>query len=266
MNERYGIVGFFDILGYQNFLEHNKEETSYARVIDKLLSIRDTIPANLKSSIRGATDMGFKIVDEMTWLVFSDTVVLTLPLPKEDKPNELAMRWSAFLLSSIHLWREMFDFGLPIRGAIDCGNYYTKEYCLAGDPIIAAYKLAHDLDLAAIALTQRAFSVSTETANHPEEKKNLSAVLPTQVLQYKAPRKMQNPESIPLLNSLGVLFSTNPEIKPDVTQYVLSRFWAHKKQLDEDGLRKAKNTETHLRFILSMFKGLLWGMCRQLLK
>ena len=53
-----------------------------------------------------------KIIDGISWLVFSDTVLLTLPIEEKD-PFFVKFSWMAFLMSAIMVQGELFQGGLP---------------------------------------------------------------------------------------------------------------------------------------------------------
>jgi hypothetical protein len=47
----------------------------------------------------------------------------------------------------------MFEQGLPVKGAIDCGQFFVKDHCFAGKTIVNAYHLANNLELSGCVLT-----------------------------------------------------------------------------------------------------------------
>ncbi len=84
----------------------------------------------------------------MEWLVFSDTILLTLAF-KEDDDSLNHLYWLVFLMASKDIQTELFNAGLPARGAIDYGKFFVQENCFAGRCIVKAYKLSSTIEMAA---------------------------------------------------------------------------------------------------------------------
>ena len=79
-----GFIVFFDILGYQNFLENNSATESALEV----LKIITGIPVEVKeftARVAGTTRPADKsLSNALTHLVFSDTIVFTLAYPEKN--------------------------------------------------------------------------------------------------------------------------------------------------------------------------------------
>jgi len=129
---KLGLVGFFDILGYQNLLERNEPEKIAKEVLPILTNIGDRVVNNLQdihnvitSDIRfkkksSIAEKQLKIIKTISWLVFSDTVLLTLPIEEKDH-YWVNFSWMIFLVATIFIQRELFQAGLPSRGVIEYG-------------------------------------------------------------------------------------------------------------------------------------------------
>jgi len=158
-----GLIGFFDILGYQAFLENNPPETAadtVLAVLGKLTGLKDEMLLHMMKDLGVLQD---RIEVEPQWLVFSDTVLLYLDLNKVTEPlgqepesrgQKIELHFYVFLLQCIALWKAMFAAGLPLRGAITQGNYLVKGPCFAGIPIVQAHQLGNDLNCAGVAIDQ----------------------------------------------------------------------------------------------------------------
>lgn len=150
-----GIIGFFDILGYQNLLENNSAIESAIEVIQ----IIKTLPKDVNTSFNDSEFNQFhkKIANDIKHIVFSDTIILALEYPLDEKDEIFdAIHLSAsniMLLACSSLKSKLFANGLPSRGVIHEGEFLIDEHCLAGVPIVKAYKLCQELNLSGLVCT-----------------------------------------------------------------------------------------------------------------
>lgn len=105
-----GLIGFFDILGYQSFLENNDAETAASEVLDTINNIDTRVSSGLMASVKENGEDLKAAVDSIQWLVFSDTILMAMEWDEAD-----TYRWAVFSAAAIELCRQMFDFGLPRR-------------------------------------------------------------------------------------------------------------------------------------------------------
>ena len=87
-----GLVGFFDILGYQQMLLANDVSSTARIVVDVLSEVPDNVIAGLleDQGLERADDLAswpefaryFQglVREEMDWLLFSDSILVSLPL------------------------------------------------------------------------------------------------------------------------------------------------------------------------------------------
>ena len=138
---QYGIIGFFDILGYQSFLENNEDVTGEAteKVLNFIVNLEKNIQSRVRNILKNSKNFK-KLVDEIKFLVFSDTILLTSTYVKNAALDRKIDKWALFLVVSLHLNRWMFEYGLPLRGVITTGNFLIKKHCFSGKPIIYSYK------------------------------------------------------------------------------------------------------------------------------
>ena len=150
---REGVVGFFDILGFGSYLKNDPDVRS-KQALEVLLKIRDEVPSRIKKRVPDA------LVAEMSWNIFADSILLTMPYPEtKDKlgaESQKRRRWLTFLFSSVVLLDHMFDQGLPIRGAITFGKYFCHENCLAGRAVVEAHELEQRINLSGAVLHESA--------------------------------------------------------------------------------------------------------------
>lgn len=149
---RTGLVGFFDILGYGGFLRANKTREDLIKVTTQVLSTlvrtKEQVSTRFqhlseqqKSEVAVFHDRYFE------WLVFSDTILLTTDLSKSSE-QESVFLCESFLMHCGMLYRHMFNFGMPVRGAIREGTFVIKGPCFAGKPIVEAHECTKNLDAA----------------------------------------------------------------------------------------------------------------------
>lgn len=252
MDTQTGFIGFFDILGYKEILENNEPEEIAEKIIPFFENLKnETIGFGKKamamtmdriSVARPQSEIVRSIVEEemnaayrsISWLIFSDTILLSMPIDIDN--SKIMTEIMAFLCVCDSMQIQMFNEGLPLRGAIDYGKYYIKGSCFAGQPIVNAYNLSNKLELAACALSPNA-----------NEKIKNGFNLPVRLFDdYLTPTK-EGEENIPLLRALNYSFQT-PGSNDDIRQLVLNSFWDYNKSISLSVQNKITNTEQWLRY------------------
>jgi hypothetical protein len=248
-----GLIGFFDILGYQAFLENNPPETAadtVLAVLGKLTGLKDEMLLHMMKDLDVLQD---RIEVEPQWLVFSDTVLLYLDLNKVTEPlghepesrgQKIELHFYVFLLECIALWNAMFAAGLPLRGAITQGNYLVKGPCFAGIPIVQAHQLGNDLNCAGVAIDQ---SVEQwRNTNLP------GAVGPGSLYyDYLFPSKSKGSMQGAALNLAYSLQKGEAVWGEDVRHDIEVSFSKHNKHIAQGVSAKVENTEKLLRVLKS---------------
>ena len=247
MLSRYGIVGFFDILGYSSILENNGAEGATKEVLAILTNLEDRIGQQFHDAFQ-KPEVVQKVLTQFNWLVFSDTILLTTTLDKDSSVDARYNRWKWFFFASLVLNRSMFDSGLPLRGAVATGEFVVEKNCFAGKAIVEAYTLGHDLDLAASVLTNGAetefFSLANKV-NDPGVGAFSEAMLP----RYLIPRKGGIEDRLRAFNIVAIRGGGFEQLESrDIRQYVCKSFWRHNKDLRQSEHSKVLNTEMFLRF------------------
>jgi hypothetical protein len=240
-----GLVGFFDILGYKNLLERNEPEIIADEVIPILTGIQSDVAGQIQSMIsflgssEETIDKMNKIIESIQWLVFSDTVLITMPINSIDDVQILTS-WTFFLSSAILLQIKLFNSGLPVRGAIDYGKFYIKQQCFAGRTIVKAYEICNQLELAACVLSNDA---AKEHERYSEIVKRLN-IKPQDafVTDYLVPLKEQD-KLMPTVTAETYYSRT------DIRNQVLRAFWANNKDIPRSVQAKINNTEQWLQFL-----------------
>lgn len=239
-----GLIGFFDILGYQSFLENNDVETAVVEVLNTLNNIGTTVNSRIMRSLGELDERDNEILDKIQWRVFSDTILLAM---EWKEPN--LYEWVVFSLAAIRLCRHMFDFGLPLPGAIKNGKYVISEFCFAGRVMVDAHNSEKRLNLAGCSIDEELVNIIKE------EESTRGATFSTRIaVRYMTPLKHGQYERMSLLNYFLMPDQISPKPNAvDIPQLVLNSFWAHRKDIVEDAALKARNTESFLRFLAHKF-------------
>lgn len=240
-----GLVGLFDILGYQTFLENNCPETAAERVEAVLNTLVDLgrVMRQEVTRFMGHDETSEKIAKKTKYLIFSDTVLLTLDLSelKESNQEPLSvgemkeMAFDSFLVHCVLLWRKTFEFGLPLRGAITKGPYLVKEALFAGRPMVEAYKLGKNINCSGVVL-------ANEVVQWCKDELPAGSIAP-KALYFDYSFPIKNPgESI---GNVALNVTWSGDIHPSVHE----SFSAHHKVIGSGVPQKIQNTEALLRFL-----------------
>ena len=137
-----GFIGFFDLLGYKNIIENNQiKEAAFA-----IRRILETIRKRQEMNEEIETLLQEKYCGHV---VFSDSILVYLSLANSRNQGTSAVMFTSYCANLI---TELLVDGFPVRGALAFGDYYIEtragSICLAGKPIVEAYKLSACMDLA----------------------------------------------------------------------------------------------------------------------
>lgn len=244
-----GIIGFFDILGYQSFLKNNSAEESVNVVLNSITGVPEEVGNIIKkvSETMGAKagkEIYVEVAASIKHIVFSDTIVLTMPYPIG--PDTRWMQTAIVVMSAYagRLAAEMFRSGLPLRGVLHEGEFFSKDMCLAGRGIVEAYHLCESLNFSGIVFSSE---LEEEISKDPTMK-------PTNDSRYRfrylTPLKDGKEEKMLNLLWLDYLKKDVDEYercKRDVEDYVLKSFWSHQKDCPSVVDIKIKNTVKVMR-------------------
>jgi hypothetical protein len=238
-----GLIAFFDILGYQSFLENNSASDSALNVLDLI----NKIPAEstnivssiwLKRSAETDTEMSKQITSAQKHLIFSDTIVLSIEYPTSASQlwKDRALAYLTFL--SGKLCCEMFTKGLPLRGAMVEGEFVVKDTCFAGKAIVEAYNLCESLDFSGFVYSQhigqRVLKKDCFTSHNFDRF----------FIPYLSPiNKSSKEEKLVHFNWTAYLNAEDQKVfLTDVEKFVLRSFWAHEKDCSLSVDTKIRNT------------------------
>ena len=222
-----GLVGYFDVLGYQNIIDNNKIADAARILSESLLKI----PEAAKRSLETTPDMK-DLLGKVNWLMLSDSIILTMSSESVDQ-DEFA--WFIFLGFASRLLRESFDNGFPMRGAVDVGEYYVEDRSFAGKPFVNSYRLAYQIEFSGCVLTDNA-------AKEIEKIKQSETLFGSLFFRYLVPLKNNRTERRLVLNWLRP-FSDWGEHPNNLREYVIGSFHAHNKDISPEVIQKIDNTE-----------------------
>ncbi len=244
MDTQIGLIGYFDILGYQNLLEKNEPEDIAQSVLPFLTDINNKVCSEMTDFFekRGDQESPFlSIVKSIKWLIFSDTILMTLPFDSSEGDISVIAHWVSFMSACTSLQEEMFKVGLPVRGVIDYGKFYVKDNCFAGRTIVEAYQLCNQLDLAACVFNENAQKeLNNIDAIYIKHVK--TSIFNLWVSKYLIPKKDGESQCYVLTSHV-----CNPD--DDIRKQVLSAFWGHNKDIPRSVQNKISNTEQWLTFL-----------------
>lgn len=245
-----GIIGFFDILGYSSFIENNTTTDASNIILNVLLNLKQEVTEQHKELFKGINNTENKkkvelIIDKIEWLIFSDTILLTLPYDPELPPHEKESFWFIFLVHCAFLYTHLFVEGLPLRGTITHGDFFLAKNCFAGKSIIDAYRETQELDLAAIIVSEKSKrELAASSLLKPE------GMLGVFLHEYLVPFKNQKEAKRITLIPAAMFIEKTSEIR----QLVLGSFWKHKKDIPQRALGKMNNTEMFFRSIKEIIR------------
>jgi hypothetical protein len=243
-----GMVGFFDVLGYQSIIDNNKISDAASILSKSFTRIPEKVKKRLAESLVDGKEIYKTLQGRMRIIIISDSIVMAIPFlpsdgkkPEEEKKVNFANRYQLFyfLLSASFLLRMAFDAGFPLRGAIDYGEFYIEDHTFAGRPFINAFRIANQLEMSGCIATKEA---ETEFRRHLEED-------PINDIFFSYLVPLKNNENKRWLTLKWLCpFPEWGESPKDIRQYIVDKFHAHNKDVPRDVFPKIDNTEMILRY------------------
>ena len=252
INSAEGFVAFIDILGYKQICHQSKDiqnnvldfiqaaaDKAYNKCMDSFFDDND----NPKDHGGTFTCDDFTKDDfpfeKITPLLISDSLVLSLQFTDKDNWCSTFCDACTFFTFVQKLFMEMFNAGLPPRGAICCGEYHTTKTTMSGLPLVRAHELAESLRLSGIALTLHlenkilddVFGEQKCLVDLFKDEKSL-------LIKHKTTTKMWE-------NGKETLFIIPPmgDLKFEIYPYVYSKFTEYGKSIDDERVyHKFENT------------------------
>ena len=277
-----GLVGFFDILGYQQMLLANDVAGTARIVVDVLAEVPNHVVSGMFE------DQGLDLVgvsnddvstddleawaeygpyfeslvrEETGWLLFSDSILVSLPIDLDEEPVLWGTRVVAFVEVCSFLLRQMFDVGLPLRGGISFGEFFIHDTYFSGRPIIDAYQHAESLELSGCVLAPsaaRLYDQVQQNAIDQGYEDSVPGMLDQLCVSYLIPKKRDQVEKGSMVNWVNLPMRFFEGIPSDLRQYVYSSFVAHNKDVVPAVQPKIDNTEAFVRKIVENVEPQPW--------
>jgi hypothetical protein len=254
-----GFLGFFDILGYTQIILNNNIHKTAQFVSDTLVNIphdinqalltRDAPNGNGESN--GESREWEAMLDKVKWVVFSDSILLSMPFDPHGDTIYILHHYLAFATVCASLLNRTFRAGFPIRGAISVGEFFIEDRCFAGRPIISAYALAQALELSGCVLDEEAnalvSSLRREIVRGGEE--SLRTILDQTTILYLMPMKNDIDQRH---RSINWVYLDVPGFEPlhgEAREMVTRSFLMHNKIAVPAVQGKITNTEMFIRHV-----------------
>jgi len=140
-----------------------------------------------------------------------------------------------------------FDQGLPMRGAVDWGNFFVSEYRFAGKPIIDAYRMSGRLEFSGCVFCKNA-AEEFERLKKVTDKEKFETI---DMVVFSYPAFLSDGEErLWLIDLLFSDYAGKGKDISDVREYIVDRFYAHNKDIVRRVIPKIENTEMVLRYCL----------------
>jgi hypothetical protein len=233
-----GLVAVFDVLGFRSFCQHNTDQ----KIAEEVLTTIDLVPEAMNGLLTNSLYQGKnpgkteEFVSKMEWLVFSDTILVTLPQAEEARLDLIIVYFGACAIFN----RIMFDRGLPLRGSIQLGSFLLGNRCVAGRVIVEALDQLHELESACTAVSDGTWAHLHDRFNK-DDNKEMTASMLLGMLPRESIRCKSGIKKLAVLNWFNVRQGNTPN-PPDLKKYVMDAFLAHGKQLDASAFNKAQDT------------------------
>jgi len=248
MNKKNGIVAFFDILGYQNIIINNDVEQVANIITETILELPIKVQSGIKEMLTRSSsiindnkknELVYKVINDIDFLIVSDSILIFLPVDDASFDEWSNIYWGLFFFYCCFLLNESFVKGLPLRGAIEYGEYFRKENCFAGKSIINSYVQANELEFSGCVICDNAALKIKPMLN--EELIGIFA------FEYLAPLKNNLEKRMIFLNWIAY---RSKRTFFDVRQFTIESFHSHNKDISNRVLNKLNNTEKIIRYCL----------------
>ena len=262
-----GFVGFFDILGYTQIMLNNNIHKTAQFVSDTLMNIPQDMIDSLRSSYLlvqpqdgqttpSETDSLSHILDKVSWIIFSDSILISLPFDPALPERDLVQNYLAFSIVCASLMNRCFSAGFPLRGAISVGEFFIEDRCFAGKPIINAFYAMQQLEFAGCVLDEAANNLISDWRKHlvkTGERVMLDKLDQTTII-YLTPLKETSDERHRTINWVEPETPGISPISGDIRDATTRAFLMHNKIAVPSVQGKINNTEMFIRHVLTNLK------------
>jgi hypothetical protein len=252
MSKKEGIIAYFDILGYQNFLINNEIEYCIA-IIEKIIL---KLPEKIKNEYIGyytgknvkMNDIKKYFDDHCDVLFVSDTIIFFFDFDSvEECSIPLFLYYILFYLSFFK--KESFEEGFPLRGYVDYGEYYNNNKNInifAGKTIVDCYKETNNLNFSGLIISDNLhdhhYSKYKNEIIDEAFKERYNFIFDKNIIAKYLVNTKEGEKDKYIVNFL-LDFD-----RIDITQYIFESFHKHNKKISNDVMEKIRNTEKLFRY------------------
>ena len=221
------IVGWNDILGFENVLE--RVPTNYLEevIIPRLNDVRDNLVGRTLVAEAEHDDVK-EVISMVEMRVISDTLAVICPVTIPAWPS-----WLSFFIYSTTLHASMFDIGMPLRGAVSCGELCVRDWGVFGASVVRAHRTSEALDISACVFLPDAVDAMNAAFSAPEAR-------PRQAMLsewYDVPMHPSGRTERHLVQLFNKGFFPSAE-GAGISGYVREKFSAHGKSIDTPSVQR----------------------------
>ena len=239
MEATEGLVGFLDILGYQNFIDNNSVEKAVDILSNVFKGLKEAVVNDYRSTWAGPAAAN-KRFEDVIIQTLSDTIIFHLATPEQDI---LISDWMTLLQTVRVTQRRLFDNGFPSRGTVASGKFFFGDGFLVGKPFMDAYRLTQSLEFAGVVLTSQ--TLIRLKADLKKRQKSIQDFVGG--VEFLAPLKDGREVKMLCLCPLRRR-EIGTEVCRDIAGMVHRAFWQHQKDVPASVDMKINNTIKFWRF------------------
>jgi hypothetical protein len=243
-----GLVGVFDILGYQNIIVNNQIEYVAKLITEVIQQLPTEVITTLNKQMLSSWVDSENPSNLIKHNIISDTIIIYMPDDDSLKKIGEFFSYLTFFLFSNYFLNKCFCKGIPLRGALSYGQYFVSQNTFAGKPLVDCYSLGNKLEFSGCVLTH-------EFTNYLQNNKpNEESLIKNYAADYLVSLKNNISEKYPLLNWVSSTPALRETIPDDIRQFVFDSFKSHNKDILPEVFRKMENTEMTIRYFKSLKK------------
>jgi hypothetical protein len=236
-----GIIGYFDVLGYQNFLKSNEIDQSIKIIENFLLTLPKDIKNQLFPYSNGEGEVGKNVnnffKEHFNVLFIADTIIFFFDFDGIVDNDEKEL-FSYHILPYLSAFQNYsFENGFPMRACVDYGEFYydnsRNKNIIGGKVIINCHIECDNLNFCGLTITKNAIDyLSKLNGNNIKIYQDEKAILKIFV------RTKNGLEEKYLLD-----WHFGFEQEKNIYNHIFENFKKYNKTIDSKVLEKIKNTQ-----------------------
>ena len=255
MIHSYGYILYCDILGYRSILENNDVDDSAKIIIEHIEKIDEEIKHDLKVAYGfddNTRNIGKCFLDKRIESInISDSIVVFFDMSNSfDNDREYHTINSLVMLEYIKsFFRKMIEKGLPLRGCLNCGEFFYHNSMFASKIIPETVSQSEKLDFSGIMVTKNCVETIKRNSKNVVFKNQLFSYSLFKALVKIKPYSVE--ERI-LINWINDLTWKKEKITSEKLDFLLeTSMKSHNRSFSAQALNKLENTIHVYRNILT---------------